>query len=196
MQDVWQRTSQAISLGKLCCDVSLTLDPSTCFIHTQSVFQFADSPPSFLFPPLSYLPSAPLPQDCTWACTSGFYSASGGPCLRCSLFMQSAAAAGLYPPPPAVGGIWNDTDGRCNADSWACAPGFRRSPAGARYCCPLAIPHSSSLSGEGSGPCGVGCDAGFWWNSAAANCSQCDGSLLPANAAWLSTEAANGKVLA
>ena len=136
---------------------------------------------------------------CAAACYQGLYGqpqAGGGPCLRCSLFMQSAAAAGLYPPPPAVGGIWNDTDGRCNADSWACAPGFRRSPAGARYCCPLAIPHSSSLSGEGGGPCGVGCDAGFWWNSAAANCSQCDGSLLPANAAWLSTEAANGKVLA
>ena len=132
-------------------------------------------------------------QNCTWECAKGYKAAAGNLCLDCLQFLQSTAAAGLYPPPPAVGGIWNDTDGGCNAESWACAPGFRRSPAGARYCCPLAIPHSSSLSGEGGGPCGVGCDAGFWWNSAAANCSQCDGSLLPANAAWVPTAAADGQ---
>ena len=132
---------------------------------------------------------------CAVSCDPGLYghpTAGGGSCLVCSLYMQSQVAAGLSPPPPAVGGIWNNTAGSCNADSWACAPGFRRSPAGDRYCCPLSIAHASPAGPGGGGPCEVTCNAGFWWNVSAANCTACSG--LPAEAEWLSSAAANGQV--
>ena len=134
---------------------------------------------------------------CAASCDPGLYGqalAGGDPCLNCSLYMQSPAAAGLYPPPPAVGGIWNNSYGQCDADSWACAPGFRRSPAGDRYCCPLSIAHASPAGPGGGGPCEVTCNAGFWWNVSAANCTACSG--LPSNAQWLSSAAANGQVRA
>ena len=105
-------------------------------------------------------------------------------CLNCSLYMESKSVAGLYPQPPAVGGIWNDSASQCNADSWTCRAGFQKSPAGDRYCCPLTILHSSPAGpASDGGPCKVTCEVGYWWNNAAANCTACPG--LPANAEWL-----------
>ena len=131
----------------------------------------------------------PAFAPCAARCDPGLYGsavAGGGQCLRCSLYVQSAAAAGLYPPPPALGGLWNDTDGRCDADSWACAAGFQRSPTGARYCCPLVIQHSTpavTAVASGAGACGVVCEAGFWWDNSTASCAACTG--LPSTSTWV-----------
>ena len=171
--------------------VSCNVDTETFLMRSNGI----EFPPPLIrrYPAWSDIPLHPniQLQDCTWTCAAGYWKA-GNKCLICSLYMQSQVAAGLSPPPPAVGGIWNNTAGSCNADSWACAPGFRRSPAGDRYCCPLSIAHASPAGPGGGGPCEVTCNAGFWWNVSAANCTACSG--LPAEAEWLSSAAANGQV--
>jgi hypothetical protein len=141
--------------------------------------------------------SDPGYSPCAARCNAGLYGqplAGGGSCLRCSLYMQSAVASGLYPPPPTLAGVWNDTAGRCDADSWACTAGYRRSPTGARYCCPLVIPNSSPAVGVSVGPCGVVCDAGFWWDNSSFVCAACSG--LSSNANWTSSAAGLGQVFA
>jgi hypothetical protein len=132
---------------------------------------------------------------CAARCNAGLYGqpvAGGGPCLRCSLYMQSAVVTGLYPPPPTLAGVWNDTDGRCDADSWACTSGYRRSPTGARYCCPLVTPNSSPAATYAATVCNVVCNAGFWWDNSAATCKMCTGP--PSDAVWLPNLQAGGQV--
>jgi hypothetical protein len=129
---------------------------------------------------------------CAYRCVAGLYGhpVYPGVCVRCSEFATAIAPVGQIPLPPAPRGVWDDSAGSCDGNSWACAAGFRRSPAGARYCCPLVVAHSSpaAASASGGSVCGLACDAGFLWNTSAGACLPCAGR--PANATWLSTAAA------
>ena len=121
-------------------------------------------PPESYWIPFSDEAFAP----CASKCNSGFYGTAmpGTRCLPCSLYMQSLDIF-----PPLLGGVWNNSDGICNADSWACLAGFQRSPLGLRYCCPLHI--AFSLPALGTSPCNVVCEAGYSWNESTALCVKC-----------------------
>jgi len=146
-------------------------------------------------PALSYWNSSAAP--CSFACNAGFYGHPlfSGVCVSCTVFMESVAPAGMFASKPQVGGIWNDTAGRCDSSSWACMSGYARSPVGDRYCCPLVIVNSRPApSRQAVSPCNIICNDGYFWDTGAARCSPCLG--LPGNAGWLPTQDAGACVWA